>query len=642
MPAASGRRPPGEHVAGAVEAACLAALTLLGIFWLVDAPLWLGLVILGPSYLSVMMGLAVAGALLARPYGARAGALDVILALAGLAAWAWAGIRHEDWLLTAAERGPEKWAPALVALVLAMEATRKHCGLAMAALLWLFVAYALVGHRLPGLFEATYSPPAKLAIYLYADTNGVPGLVLATACTLVLGFMVMGKIMEQGGATKFFNDAALAAMGRRRGGAGKVEIVASSLFGTINGTTVGNIMGTGIITIPLMKSHGFRPHVAAAIEAVASNGGQLAPPVMGTTAFLMADALQIPYSHVALAAIVPALVYYWALFVQVDRYAARHGLAGVEPGKLPRLGAVLAAGWIFLMPLAALIYLLFWLGFNPGKSALIVAALLLALAIVQARRWPSGAEWRRTIVESGRDLAPLLVICGAAGIVIGALNITGLGLQITAILTALAAKAGLFAMLLAAALIAIVLGMGMPTAAVYIVMSVVLAPALVKMDVAPLAAHFFLFYFGLLSMLTPPVAIASYVAAGIAGADMWRTGLTGLGLGASAYLLPFLFVYNPAILLEGAPLDIAIGAASAVMSGWVLALGLGGTGRGWPADLAAFALFGAGAIGVGFAPVWLGRGDILGAAPAALALAAILVFAGRKRGRATRPAGGTP
>jgi TRAP transporter 4TM/12TM fusion protein len=638
--------PQAARVAAAVEALCVAALTLLGIAWLLDAPLHLGLVILGPSYLAVMMGLAVAGALLAKPYRRRDGAasaLDLALALAGLAAWLWAGWHHEAWLETAAERGPEKWAPAVVALVLAMEATRKHCGLALAVLLWLFVVYALVGHRLPGLFEATYSPPAKLALYLYADTNGVPGLVLGTACTLVLGFMVMGKVMERGGATAFFNNAALAAMGHRRGGAGKVEVVASSLFGTINGTTVGNIMGTGIITIPLMKAHGFRSHVAAGIEASASNGGQLAPPVMGTTAFLMAEALQIPYGEVALAAIVPALVYYWALFVQVDIYAQRHGLAGVDRGALPRLGAVLAAGWVFLLPLALLIYLLFWLGFNPGKSALLVAALLLALTIVQARRWPGGGAWWRLAVEAGRDLAPLIVICGAAGIVIGALNITGLGLQLTAILTAVAQQAGLLALLAAAAAIAIVLGMGMPTAAVYIVMAVVLAPALERMGVDRLAAHFFLFYFGLLSMLTPPVAIASYVAAGIAGADMWRTSIAGLKLGAAAYLVPFLFVYNPAILLQGAAADIAIGAASAIMSGWVFAHAVGGTGRGVALDLAWFTLLGAAAVGIGFAPVWVGKGDLLGALPSALALAAILLLARRRRTiRTTSPAGEAP
>jgi TRAP transporter 4TM/12TM fusion protein len=507
-----------------------------------------------------------------------------------------------------------------------MEATRKHCGLAMTALVWLFLAYGLWGHHLPGLFEATYAPPARLVLYLYNDTNGIPGLVLGTGATLVLGFMIMGKVMEKGGATDFFNNAALAAMGARRGGAGKVAVVGSSIFGTINGTTVGNIMGTGIITIPLMKRGGFRPHYAGAIEASASNGGQIVPPVMGTTAFLIAEFLQVPYAEVALAGIIPALVYYIGLFVQIDRYAARHGLTGIPRDRLPRFAAVLAAGWVFVLPLALLIYLLFWLGYNPGKSALIVAAVLLVLNAFAQRRPPRYAELRDMIVGAGNDLAPLLVICAAAGIIIGVLNISGLGLQLVGILTDLAKAYGLLVMLVAAAIIAIVLGMGMPTAAVYIVMSVVLAPALVKMGIVPMAAHFFLFYFGLLSMLTPPVAIASFVAAGLAGADMWKTSLTALRFCASAYLLPFLFVYNPAILLHGSAVEIGIAAATAIVSGWVLAYAVEGNGHGRMANAVEGVLLFIAAIVIGGAPVWLGADNVLALAPALAAFAALLFW----------------
>lgn len=601
----------------------LAAIPIVGILWLLDAPLRLGFAVLGHAYLSGMLGLTIAAALLLKPYSRAPGALDLALALAALGAWLYGAIHTEAWLTDIADRGPHKWIPAAIGLALAMEATRKHCGAAMTILVWIFLAYGLWGHHLPGLFEATETPPARYALYLYNDTNAIPGLVLDTGVTLVLGFMIMGKVMERGGATAFFNNAALAAMGHRRGGAAKVEVVASSAFGTINGTTVGNILGTGIITIPLMKSHGFKPHYAAAIEASASNGGQIVPPVMGTTAFLIAEFLQVPYAEVALAGIIPALVYFFGIFAQIDRYAARHGLAGIDKGALPRLGAVLAAGWVFVLPLVLLIYLLFWLGYNPGKSALIVAAFLLVLNAFQHRRPPGFAELRDMVVGSGKDLAPLLVICAAAGIIIGVLNITGLGLQLVGILTDLAKAAGLLAMLVAAALIAIVLGMGMPTAAVYIVMSVVLAPALVKMGIVPMAAHFFLFYFGLLSMLTPPVAIASYVAAGIAGADMWKTSVVALKFCASAYLLPFLFVYNPAILLHGGPVEIGIAAVTAIVSAWVLAYAVEGAGRGLGFDLAQGGLLFVAAIAIGAAPVWLGAGNPLSIVPAILALAAL-------------------
>jgi TRAP transporter 4TM/12TM fusion protein len=620
-----------NRIAAVARDVCLAAIPLLGIAWLLDAPMRLGLAILGHAYLSVILGVAIAAALLAKPYGRAPGALDLALAALAMAAWFYGGWHAEAWLEDIADRGPHKWIPATVAVLLAVEATRKHCGAALTGLVWVFLAYGLLGHHLPGLFEATESPPARFVLYLYNDTNAIPGIVLATGATLVLGFIVMGKVMERSGATDFFNNAALAAMGARRGGAGKVAVVGSSVFGTINGTTVGNIMGTGIITIPLMKRSGFQPAYAGAIEAAASNGGQIVPPVMGATAFLIAEFLQVPYSEVALAGILPAAVYYWSIFVQIDRYAAIHGLAGIERERLPRFLAVLAAGWIFLLPLALLIYLLFWLSFNPGKSALIVAGMLLVLGALHHRRLTSLSELRDMIVGAGKDLAPLLVITAAAGIIIGVLNVTGLGQELVKILGRIADAAGLLAMLVAAAIIAIILGMGMPTAAVYIVMSVILAPALTRMGIVPIAAHFFLFYFGLLSMLTPPVAIASYVAAGIAGADMWRTSLVALKFCASAYLLPFLFVYNPAILLHGSAVEIAIAAFTAIMSGWVLAYAVECGGRG---GLAAFAqglgLFAA-AIFVGAAPVWLGPGEALAALPALSALVALFVLKPRKK-----------
>jgi TRAP transporter 4TM/12TM fusion protein len=612
---------------------CLALIPLLGIAWLLDIHQKFGTALLEASYVMAIAGVATAAALLLRPLSLPrvTPALDLALAVLALAAWLYAAAMHEAWLLDTADRGLHKALPAFVAVLLTIEATRRHCGVALTVLVVAFVAYGLFGHLLPGLFEATWTPPAKLALYLYNDTNGIPGLVLQTGATLVLGFMLMGKVMERGGATGFFNDAALAAFGRRRGGAGKVEVVASSVFGTINGTTVGNIMGTGIITIPLMKAHGFKPHQAAAVEAVSSNGGQLAPPVMGTTAFLIAEFLQVPYAEVALAAIVPALVYYLVLFVQIDRFAAQAGLAGIAASQLPPVSAVLARGWIFLAPLLLLIYLLFWLGYNPGKSALFVAAVLLALNALQRLRLPTWQELRDTLVDSGRDLAPLLVICAAAGVIIGVLNISGLGLQLVTILTEVARSAGLLVMLAAAAAIAIVLGMGMPTAAVYIVMSVVLAPALTRAGVAPLAAHFFLFYFGLLSMLTPPVAIASYVAAGLAGADMWKTSLTALRLAASGYLLPFLFVYNPAIIGLGAWHEVAIGALSAIASGWVLAYAVEDSFlRGLRAFTYRVALM-AGSVAIGFGPIWLGVGNPLALLPVAVAALALYLVAQRRK-----------
>lgn len=614
---------------------CLAAIPIVGVVWLLDVPLHAGWKVQVQEYLLFAAGFAVAGGLLNKPYGRAVGWIDFALAAGGLLAWWWAAYNYDFWLLDFANRGPDKWIPAAIGLVLMIEAMRKNCGLAITILAVVFAAYGLVGHLLPGPLEATWTPPARYAIYLYTDTNAVPGVVLRVGSTLVLAFIIMGKVMELSGASAFFTDGALAMMGNRRGGPAKVAIVSSSLFGSVNGTTVGNIMSTGVVTIPLMKRVGFAPHVAGAIEAVASNGGQLAPPVMGTTAFLIADFLQIDYAEVALAAILPAIVYYLVLFIQVDRFAQNNGLTGIPRNELPRARAVLAKGWIFLLPLVLLLYLLFGLGYNAGKSGLYTAAALFVLgAGREAALYVLRRQQRLTIlhprtivamvVESGRNLVPLLLVCGGAGIVVGVLNITGLGLQLVIILEHIANQAGFLVMLMATALVGIILGMGMPTSAVYVLLSVVLAPALVKLGVADLPAHLFIFYFGMLSMLTPPVAVASFVAASLAGSNMWRTGVAGLKLGASAYLLPFLFVFNPALIGQGSALAVAIVAVTAIVSGGVLAYAIEGVDRNGAAGAAVSLTLFAAAIVVGGATVWLGPENPLALAPAALAVLARL------------------
>lgn len=625
--------------ATAIRDVCLALIPLLGIAWAMDLPLHavslarsLGLplpddfAVQTIEYVLVIAGLAVAGGFLVKPYRERIGPLELGLALIGLAAWWWAAWNYDDWLLDAASRGPEKWLPGAIGIALMVEGMRRNCGLAITLLVIFFLIYGLVGHWLPGALEATRSPPPRYVLYLYTDANAVPGIVMRVGATIVLAFILMGKVMEVSGASGFFTDGALAAMGSRRGGPAKVAIVSSSVFGTVNGTTVGNIMSTGIVTIPLMKRTGFPPHYAGAIEAVASNGGQLAPPVMGTTAFLIAEFLQVDYAEVALAAIVPAVIYYVVLFIQVDRFAQNSGLTGMSRSELPKGKQVLAVGWIFLIPLALLMTLLFYYGYNAAKSALYTAALMLLFGALRNWRILLPGSWRDILVGAGGNLIPLLLVCGGAGVVIGVLNISGLGLQLVIVLEQVATQAGFLVMLIATAAIAIILGMGMPTSAVYVVLSVVLAPALVKLGVAPMPAHLFIFYFGLLSMLTPPVAVASFVAAGLAGSNMWRTGVTGLKLASAAYLLPFLFVYNPALIGQGSSLAIVMAAITAIVSGGVLAYAVEGVGRNGAAGLATgMALFAA-AIGIGGSTVWFGAENPAALIPATLALAGWAVF----------------
>ncbi|NBB84285.1 MAG: TRAP transporter fused permease subunit, partial [Alphaproteobacteria bacterium] len=568
-----------------------AAIVVIGVAWLVDLPRRFGIAIIAEEYLGLVAGLTVAAAFLRHPLrGGRPGVLDALAAAAGLAAWVWMAIHYSDWLLDVANRGPEKWVPATVALVLLVEAVRRGCGTAIAVLVAAIGAYGFVGHLVPGPLQGARIAPSRLVLYLYADSNGVPGIVLGVGASVVLGFIAMGAALRKAGGTEVFTDLALAAMGRFRGGAAKVGILASSIFGTLSGSTVGNVMSTGVVTIPLMKRSGFPPHYAAAVEAVASNGGQLAPPVMGATAFLIAEFLQVSYTEVVLAALVPAAIYYLVLFAQVDAYAVRLGLKGLPPEDRPRAGPTLVRGWPFLLPLGLLIWLLFGLSWAPGKAALAAAGLALVVGAIVGRRLPGPRFWADLLAEAGETLLPVLLVCAAAGIVIGTVNITGIGFTLTLILSQLGEAFGIGVLLAVTAVAAVVLGMGMPTAAVYVVLSVLLAPALVRAGVAPMAAHLFIFYFGLLSMITPPVAIASYAAGSLAGSDLWRTGLAGMRLAVAAYLLPFAFVLQPALVLQGGALDAAVAIAGALVAGWLLAQALSGGSALRVALLAAAAL----------------------------------------------------
>jgi TRAP transporter 4TM/12TM fusion protein len=615
----------------------LGLIPILGVLWVLDIPQsYLGIAVVGEEAVTTILGVAAAAAFLKYPYGQKAGLLEILLGLIAILTWMWAAWNYEAWIVGMADRTPDKWVPGMFAILLMMEAMRKASGLPITILVWLVIAYAFFGHHLPGVFEAEHHSATKTILYNYADSNGVPGLVLRVVASIVLSFVILGKLMEVSGATKFFTDLALGWMGHRQGGPAKVAVVASSAFGMVSGSTVGNIMSTGIVTIPLMKRTGFKAHYAAAIEAVASNGGQIAPPVMGATAFLIAEFLEVAYVDVVIAAAVPAFLYYVVLFLQVDAVSSRFGLKGLPKEELPNALRVLLTGWIYLIPIAVLLYYLFWLGFNPASSAMrgigVLLIMFMAINFIKERRLISRKEIADFIFGSGENLLALVMIGGGAGIVIGVMNSTGLGFQLALVLADVGSSAGLLVMLILTAIISIILGMGMPTAAVYILLSIVLAPALSKMGVEPMAAHLFLFYFGLLSMLTPPVAVASYVAAGLAGSNMWITGLVGVQLAAAAYLLPFLWVYNPALIFIGTPTAITLAIVSAAVAAWMLARALQDfnasslLGMVWASVLLVLTLL------IGASTIWLGTESmwVVGVSAAGL----VLLFYLRSRDKA--------
>ena len=550
----------------------LSALIFLGICWVADLPIRLNIGVVTASYIMLMLGISIAAGFLIRPgfKQNRINISDLILGLIAIGVWFWSAIHYVDWLTDLAQRGPEKWVPGLIGILLLIEALRRFCGIAITLLTITFILYGFFGYLMNGVFEGAFVNPTRLILYFYADTGGVPGLILSIVCTIVFGFILMGELMKTGGGGQFLTDSSLSLMGHYQGGPAKVSIIASSVFGSISGSTVGNVMSTGVVTIPLMKKTGLPGYFAAAVEAIASNGGQLAPPVMGATAFLIAEFLNIPYTRVVGAAILPAIVYYVILFSQVDLMAKDNNLIGLDKSELPRFRDLLRQRGLHLLPIVLLIILMFGFGYQPAKSALLCGASSLAIGGLLGSTKFNKKTFTNFLNNACETLIPVILIGAAAGIIVGVLNITGLGFNLTLLLTDVGKTLGLLVMLMMTGVIAIILGMGMPTAAVYIVLSVVLAPAVTEMGVPVLAAHLFIFYFGLVSMITPPVAVASFVAAGIAKASIWRTSFTAMKLGIAAYLLPFLFVYNDSLLLEGNWYEITMVFATAIISGLML------------------------------------------------------------------------
>ena len=397
----------------------------------------------------------------------------------------------------------------------------------------------------------------RIAAYLYLDFNGLFGLPLLVTGNIIVAFIFFGQALYASGGDRFFTDLALSIFGGFRGGAAKVAIISSSLFGMVSGSAVSNVIISGSITIPMMKRAGYPGRLAAAIEAVASTGGQIAPPVMGTAAFLIAMILNTQYREVVIAAAIPAFLYYVALFTQVDLEAAKRNFPSLPADQLPKFGAVMKRGWVFLVPLAFLIFTLLVLNWQPGKAAVASAVLVFGVGALKRETRPTWRQLLTAVRETGRIVLYIVTIAALAGFVIGSLHLSGFAFKIPLLMLSIAGGSTELLLLLTA-FACIVLGMGMPTAVVYLMLAILVAPALVQLGVVPMAAHMFVFYFGMLSMITPPVCISTYAACAIAGENFWRTGLTGARLGIVAFLVPFVVALNPAIIFRGTGYDIAL------------------------------------------------------------------------------------
>ncbi|ROO24942.1 C4-dicarboxylate ABC transporter [Salinisphaera orenii MK-B5] len=438
-----------------------------------------------------------------------------------------------------------------------LEATRRAGGLPIAIIVGLASIYPIFADMMPGPIQGFPSSWSQTAIYHAMSRESIMGIPLQAFANLVIGFLLFGVALQKTGGGKFFINLAFALLGHVRGGPAKVSIFSSGLMGSMSGSVITNVLTTGVLSIPAMRRVGIGKSYAAGVEACASTGGVLMPPVMGATAFIMASFLNIPYSEIALAAVVPSVLYFAGLFIQIDAYAARHDLRGLPQEDLPSLKQTLKEGWYFIFVFVLLIWMLFVLRREAIAPFYAIALLLIINQVLPYQRW-GWAEVKDFFFASAKLFSELISILCGVGLLIGALSVTGLSGTIANDLIYLAGGSTLVLLLMGAAT-SFVLGIGMTVTAAYIFLAVALAPALINGGgLNALSVHLFILYWGMLSYITPPVALGAFAAATVAGARPMATGFQAMRLGSVIYFIPFLFVLNPALILQGSPVEIAI------------------------------------------------------------------------------------
>ncbi len=468
------------------------------------------------------------------------------------------------------EFGAPPWAvyAALVLWGLLVEALRRAAGTALCVIATAFSLLPLFTEYMPGPLQGLAASWQDTAAYHMLSIESVFGLPFRAFANLVIGFVIFGVVLQFTGGGQFFLNLAFALLGRQRGGPAKVAIVSSGLMGSMSGSVVTNVLTTGQLTIPAMKRAGMAPHIAGGVEACASTGGVLLPPIMGSTAFIMATLLEIPYMEVAAAAALPAVLYFVSLYLQIDAYAGKSKLAGLDEKDIPALGETLAAGWFYIGAFALLVFLLVFL----QREALAPYYATLALLVLNQCSRRYRLDWRGFVelaYNSGKLLIELVVILAGVGLIVGALSLTGLsGTLVNDLLSLAGDSLGL--LLLMGALTSFVLGIGMTVTAAYIFLAIVLAPALVGQNLQPLSAHLFILYWAMLSYITPPVALGAFAAASIAQASPIRTGLAAMALGSVIYVIPFVFVLDPSFILQGGWLQVSRVFAEALIGVWLM------------------------------------------------------------------------
>ena len=539
-------------------------IPVVGLVAILDIPFYLTRAsIFYQQYLALFWGLI--SALLFLTVPAKRGAsrdgvpfYDLLLALISIFLGLYVTLYYPKILFTLGILSTSRVLLGVLAVMIVLETTRRLEGWALTLIILCFIAYALFSNYLPGILQTRGVPWRRLAIQLYLGADSLFGTPLKMGVTVVFAFVLFGAFLNSTGGSEFFVGIANAFFGRRRGGAAKAAVVASMLLGGFSASAVGNVATIGVVTIPMMKRAGYPPKFAAAVEAVSGTGDLIIPPIMGTAAFIMPEFLGVPYATVAIAALVPGILYYLGDFMQIDMRAAKIGLKPLPPEDIPRLGQVLRKGWYFLVPIGLLIYTIFILYLRPDLSALVsIAGLLIVVAFSREKRQVLKIHQVVKILQgTSKFMLEMTIVCAAAGFIVGLVTYTGLGQSLALFLTDLSGG-NLLLLAIFTAIASTILGMGMPVTPCYILLATTAAPAMVHLGVSPLLAHLFVYYFGTFSFLTPPVCLAVYAAAAIAEAPVISTGYQAMKLAVAGYLVPFFFLFKPGLALLGSPLHVA-------------------------------------------------------------------------------------
>ena len=550
-------------------------ITITAVLWSSGAPLWIGWRVYPEQILLVALSLAMAVSYLNNP--GKYNFLSIVLSVVSLMFGIWLAVRFPVLSENVFYHPTEALIISMIGITLIVEAVRRTMGWSLIIILALVCLYALFSSNFSGPLQSRSIAPDRLLKFLILDSASLAGTALTIAVAVVVPFLILSQLLLATGGSQFFSDFSLAIAGRKRGGSGKIAILGSAFFGSVSGSAVSNVASTGAITIPMMKDGGYKNETAGAIEAAASTGGQLMPPIMGAAAFLLAENLQASYIDVMAAAIIPSLLYYISLFMFADLEAGRRKINRVPENLIPRLSKVIKRGWFVFIPFAVILIGLFNFHLRPETAALIaiVVFILLSLFLRYDNSQLDFGIYLRSFIAAGKAAVEIILICAIAGMIIGLVARSGLSFGLGFFLVQLG-KSSLLLLLVVTATVCIVMGMGLPTVGVYLLLASLAAPPLVELGLNPMAAHLFVLYFGMLSMLTPPVAIAAFVAANLAKADAMRTALESVRIGWPAYLIPFLFVVTPELLFEGSLIAILVLFCKSLVGVFIITSGIVG------------------------------------------------------------------